>query len=124
MNSNYKKVSNYHMGINHTIDYGIWQLKNATTTIFQIKKFNKELYVVIQAFQKEMMVNALGHMKDLHAKGDIVVYMPPNAKLDIKYFFTHHISMVQFKLIGYDYMINEHGNEGWQVANANGIQKS
>jgi hypothetical protein len=59
-----------------------------------------------------MMVNALGHMKDLHAKGDIVVYMPPNAKLDIKYFFTHHISMVQFKLIGYDYMINEHGNEG------------
>jgi hypothetical protein len=32
--------------------------------------------------------------------------------------------MVQFKLIGYDYMINEHGNEGWQVANANGIQKS
>jgi hypothetical protein len=31
--------------------------------------------------------------------------------------------MMQFKLIGDDYMINEHGN-GVQVANANGIQNS
>ncbi len=30
--------------------------------------------------------------------------------------------MMQFKLIGDDYMINEHGNEGLQVAN--GMQKS
>jgi hypothetical protein len=32
--------------------------------------------------------------------------------------------MMQFKLIGDDYMIKEHGNEGLQVANANGTQKS
>ncbi len=120
--SNYKTVSNYHIGINHTIHFGIWQLKNATTAIFQIKQFNEKLYVVTQAFQTEMMINALGHMKDFRAKRDIVVYMPPNAKLSIKYFFAHHISMVQFKLIGDDYMINEHGNEGWQVANANVIK--
>lgn len=56
------------MGINNAIHYGIWQLKNATTTIFQIKQFNKELYDVTQAFQKEMMINAFRHMKDLHAK--------------------------------------------------------
>jgi hypothetical protein len=30
------------------------------------------------------MINALGHMKKFHAKGNIVVYMPPNAKLNIK----------------------------------------
>jgi len=87
LNSNYKKTSNYHMEINHAIHYGIWQLKDATTAIFQIKQFNKELYDVTQAFQKEMMMNALRHMKNLHAKGDIVIYMPPNAKLDIQYFF-------------------------------------
>ncbi len=59
-----------------------------------------------------MMINPLGHMKYFHAKGDIVVYMPPNAKLNIKYYFTQHISMMQFNFIGNDYMINEHGSEG------------
>ncbi len=32
--------------------------------------------------------------------------------------------MMQFKLIRHDYVIKEHGHEGLQVANANGIQKS
>ncbi len=60
------------------------------------------------------MINAPKHMKDLDIKRD-VIYMPPNARSDKKDFlrFKH----LWCKKLRGDYMLEKHGNEGWQVAN-------
>jgi len=41
--------------------------------------------VNIYAFQGKSMINALGHVRDIHGEGD-VVYKPPTIGLDKKNF--------------------------------------
>jgi hypothetical protein len=49
------------------------------------------------------------------------IYTLSNAKLDIKDFITPQTSLMQ-KLLGNDYVFNDHGNE--IATNKNGIQMS
>jgi len=42
--------------------------------------------------------------------------MPPNARLDKEKLYTFQTSMMQ-KNLGSDYMLENNGNEGWQVVN-------
>jgi len=50
-----------------TLYFGIWQLKNTTTTNFESNSTEK-FYYAIQAFQGEGMINAIGHVRDIHIK--------------------------------------------------------
>ncbi len=54
-------------------------------------------------------------MKNLDIK-KYVIYMPPNARLDKEKLYTFQTSMMQ-KNLGSDYMLENNGNEGWQVVN-------
>jgi hypothetical protein len=60
-------------------------------------------------------INAPKHMKNLDIK-KYVIYMPPNARLDKEKLYTFQTSMMQ-KNLGSDYMLENNGNEGWQVVN-------
>ncbi len=61
------------------------------------------------------MINAPNHMKDLDMK-KYVIYMSPNARLD-----KRDSNIYDARIFGTWLHAWKHGNEGWQVANANGI---
>jgi hypothetical protein len=86
LNFDYKKVADYHIGIAHHIQFWDLTIKECNYHHFP-KRFNWEFYEVIQAFQGKRVINALGYIRDVRAKGD-VIYIPPNAGLDIDQVFV------------------------------------
>ncbi len=75
LNSNYKKIVDYHAGTSHHIPLWDLKIKNNNRHHFP-RQFNWEFYNVIQAFQGERLINTPRHVRDIHAKRD-TIYMPP-----------------------------------------------
>jgi hypothetical protein len=63
------------------------------------------------------MINALAHIIDVHAKGD-VVYTPLNVGLDIDQEFVAPQTSITQIFFKNDYVIKNQGNE---ATNANGV---
>jgi hypothetical protein len=74
LNSNYKKVADYHVKINHHTPFWDFTIKNNNHHHFP-RPFNQEFYNSIQAFQGERLINAPRHMEDIHIKRN-TFYMP------------------------------------------------
>lgn len=75
LNSNYKKVLDYHTLTNHHTPLWDFTIKNNNHHHFP-KQFNWEFYNVILAFQGEKLINAPRHVRNIHAK-KYTLYMPP-----------------------------------------------
>jgi len=67
LNFDYKKIFDYHVKTNnHTIFYDLTIKEH---NYHQLSKFfNQKLYYAIQAFQGDMMINAIGHVRDICIK--------------------------------------------------------
>jgi hypothetical protein len=69
LNSNYKKILNYHKGINHNMSF--WELVvDGCDKYHLLKQFKKEYYNTIKTFQVKWNVSAPFHVIDLWANGD------------------------------------------------------
>ncbi len=55
------------------------------------------------------MINTLGHVKDIYAKGD-AIYMPPITKLDTTNSIVLQTSLMQ-ELLGDGYVLKDHENK-------------
>ncbi len=69
MNSNFKKLADYHKGTcNHTC---FWDLKHEENECYHLPhQYTRQYYELIEDFQGEKNVNVPIHTRDVNAEGD------------------------------------------------------